>query len=370
MKTKYGPDPAFRNATFARLRAWGFNALGAWADEKLWDQGFPYTINLDFTKIETAPKIDGTFLPDVFDPAWARAIDQQAKTLCVPRRDSRDLIGYFSDNELSWAQVRASSDVPLVFDPSQTTLREAQKPSLLQLCLALPAHSAAWEFVLTRHNNDLAAVGRAWNVAGLDTRARLARWTSAGRAVLSAGYVKDDEAFSALFATRYFRLASEAIRRHDPHHLVLGCRFGGEPGPAVLAAMKRPFVDVLSANNYRHTLFERVDGYARATGLPVLIGEFAWVTDYFLKIPLGREPMGGFPALERMIVKGEAVLEKAWAHPAFVGYAWYRWVDKADFTPPISYGLVSVADEPNWTHLGVLKSIHERAEVLAVGGAP
>jgi hypothetical protein len=370
---KYGDDgPNFRKATIERLKSWGFNALGAWGQDQFWDQGFPYTIILDASKHPDSPKLDNSNLPDVFDPAWAANLDAIAARLCAPHARSRDLVGYFTDNELSWAQVDGNNK-PVVFDPSQVVMRPDREPSLLQKCLAMapdrPAHKAAWEFVMKRHGNDLARLSRDWGLTEpLASRARLAELTQAKQGILSPGYVADDRAFSQDFAERYFRLTADAIRRHDPNHLILGCRFGAEPGAAVLTAMKRGHVDVLSANNYRHTMYDRVDGYHKATGLPVLIGEFAWVTDYFLKIPAEPEPPNGFPTeLDRMKAKGEATLRKSFTHPALAGYTWYRWVDKADFKPPISYGLVTVDDEPNPVHIPLLRSLNAQAEALHAG---
>jgi len=39
----------------------------------------------------------------------------------------------------------------------------------------------------------------------------------------------DIEAFLVSIAETYFKVTTQAIRRHDPHHLVLGCRLNGDP---------------------------------------------------------------------------------------------------------------------------------------------
>ncbi len=370
IKNTYG-EAAFPQKSADRLREWGFNALGAWSGPDLWDKTLPYTVICDFSKAEGTPQIAGTFLPDVFDPAWEKRIDGIAQTLCQPRQNSKLLVGYFTDNELGWAQVR-SEDKPLVFDPSEQTLRDKDNPSLLQLCLSQgpdrPARKAAWAWLKKRHGDDLRKIGEAWKVSGLDSEARPAEWTKNKKTILSAGYVADDEAWSRDFAARYFRMTARAIRRYDSRHLILGCRFGAPPGPAVLAAVRQPDVDVISANNYRDTFYERMDIYARGTGLPVLNTEFAWVTDYFNKGSV--EEKSSKPAVSQMLDRGRGALERAISHPQLVGYTWYRWVDKANFTPPVSYGLVSVKDAPNQTNLSVLQTVHARAEAIHAGAAP
>ena len=372
VKSTYG-EAAFPQKTAERLQQWGFNALGAWSGPDLWDKTLPYTIILDFSKNDKTPKIDGTFLPDVFDPEWEKQINAIAESLCKPHQNSKRLVGYFTDNELSWAQVR-NEDKPLVFDPSEQTLRDKNDPSLLQLCLSLaperPAYRAAWAWVKKRHKNDLAKIGAAWGVVGLDSEGRMAEWTKAKKAIYSPGYVADDEAWSGEFAARYFRLSARAVRRYDGHHLILGCRFGAPPGPAVLGAVHRPDVDVVSANNYRDTFYERMDIYARGTGLPVLNTEFAWVTDYFIHPRDADGKISSDKNADVMLLRGRASLERAISHPQLVGYTWYRWVDKASFVPPISYGLVSVKDAPNQTHLSVLETVHSRADALHAGSVP
>ena len=52
-----------------------------------------------------------------------------------------------------------------------------------------------------------------------------------------------------LAAERYFRVTTEAIRRHDPNHLILGCRFAGLDGaPVALWKAAGRFCDVITFN--------------------------------------------------------------------------------------------------------------------------
>jgi hypothetical protein len=363
------PEP-FVSDVLRRLREWEINTMAAWTTVEFFDRGVPYTEVLEFRKISShAFRVGAANLPDVFDPRWIEACDKWAAALCPPRRQSRDLIGYFTDNELGWAQPRAESLFAQV--QLESTAKAPERPSLLQICLGLDpefaARQAAWQFVLARHR-DLAGLSRAWEV-DLPDEGAFARFTAADTALLSPGYLEDNRAFSADFARRYFRITSEAIRRHDPNHLILGCRFGGPPGQVILEACVAPEVDVLSANNYRDTFFERLDEYYRANAMPILVGEFAWASDYFVKRPMPDEP-AGFSERDRMQSKGRAALEKAITHPGLVGYAWYRWVqgDPAKI-PPYSYGLVYINDETAHEHVDVLREINARAEQIRLSGA-
>ena len=361
----YGRDPAgFRKATFERLRSWGFNALGAWSNQELWDQGMPFTVILNFA--QSGPQIDGTYLPDVFDPAWEKGIDATAKKLAEPERTSKQLIGYFTDNELGWEQapiggLQLASDA---LDPKHS-------PTLLQLCQSqgqgTAAYEAAWRFVLARHGNSLQQLATDWKVP-LDAQATVRLWTKGQSAIRSSEYLKDDAAFSGEFARRYFELTAKAIRKYDPNHLILGCRFGGPPGDAILAQVKRPWVDVVSANNYRYEMQARMNIYYRATGLPVLNTEFSWGHVGFSERPLPNEEPTGASAVERMVENGKTALEDSFHLPGLVGWTWYRWVDKVDFVPPITYGLVTIHNDPNTATTDLATRINRCAERIAVTG--
>jgi hypothetical protein len=368
---KYGPaeDPQpFVDGCLSKLRNLGFNALGAWCTEEFFDQGMPYTEILECRKIvpdEHQLAAPGIKVPDVFDPAWATAVDDIAQKLCAPRRDSRELVGYFTDNEMGWGQP----GVEHIWGASEEMNRTEGEPTLLQFCLSQPeerpAAAAAWEFVMDRHDG-LATLSAAWSVE-LSSRDDLRKLTGDGLVLDSPTYGADQDAFSTHFAERYYRVTADAIRRHDPNHLILGCRFGAPPGEPILRATRRPWVDVLSANNYRDVMYERVDAYAAPTGMPVLIGEFSWASDYFRRVTDRTRAVEHLPEHERIAVLGTDALERAFTHPAVVGYTWYRWVSRQDDIDAPAGGLVNTADELNTFNAYLLRRVHSRLEGIATG---
>src|SRR4029079_11099850 len=79
-----------------------------------------------------------------------------------------------------------------------------------------------------------------------------------------------------LVAREYFRVTGEAIRRYDPNHLILGCRFMGVANPPVLRAMGG-FADVVSINNYgREAPAAALAEVTKAAGKPVMLTEFSF----------------------------------------------------------------------------------------------
>ncbi len=362
---KYGyprSPQAFVEATLDRLRDWGFNALGAWVTEEFFDQGMAWTEILECNKVGVPPiQGPGVKLPDVFDPQWEEAIDRVAAKLCAPMRDSRELIGYYTDNELAWGQ----GNTDLIWGAPETV--NLRGPTLLQACLGLeqdrPAREAAWKFVLERHGS-VAAMAAAWGLEGVSSREDLGRLTVEGQAISTPGYGADQEAFTTFYAQRYVEKTAAAIRRYDPNHLILGCRFGAPPGDAVLAAFEHPRVDVISANNYRRNMAERMQAYYGPTGLPILIGEFAWASPPFTH-PEHWPPEAAGRSVEDFVAEaGPAALHDGMSHPGVVGYTWYRWVKKP--TEGISYGLVDYHDEPIEFNIRLLREANAALEAALV----
>ncbi|MGC9455869.1 MAG: hypothetical protein ACP5HU_13570 [Phycisphaerae bacterium] len=368
---KYGPadDPQpFVDACLEKLRDMKFNALGAWCTEEFFDQGFPYTEILECRKIVPASQQlegPGIKLPDVFDPAWETAVDDIARKLCTPRRDRTDLVGYFTDNEMGWGQ--AGTDY--VWGASEEMNRTEGEPTLLQFCLSQPeerpAAAGAWEFVMGKYGS-LAELSRSWGVE-VSARDDLRELTRRGIALDSPGYGADHEEFSTEFAERYFQVTADAIRRYDPNHLILGCRYGAPPGEPILRATRRPWVDVLSANNYRDVMYERVDEYHAPTDMPVLIGEFSWASDYFRRVTDRTRAVEKLDEDTRIAVLGAEALERTFTHPAVVGYTWYRWVNRHEDTSRPTGALVNCRDEVNTFNAEMLRRIHPRLDGIAAG---
>jgi len=358
----------FADAALARLPRWGFNTLGAWAGAEFFDRGVAYTAMLNFRSAapETTIRLGGAKVPDVFDPRWVEACDQRAAERALARVFSRELIGYFTDDDLGWAQPDGAAG-----PGEDDSVKRPVRPSLLQICLSLepsfPAYHAAWEFTLAAHGGELATLARAWDLT-LPNKEALRQLTLADEAVVSAGYGRDQERFSREFARRYFAVTAAAIRRHDPHHLILGCRFSVNPGAAVLAACVAPQVDVVSLSCRDEKVLARIEAANRAQGMPVLLGEFSWTGETF-KRPTASGETPGLSPIERMLSRGRATLERACAHPALVGYAWARWADRDESNPPFGEGLVRHDDREACEHTDALTDFNARVAALRLAAA-
>ncbi|MBS0662891.1 MAG: hypothetical protein JSR48_06480 [Verrucomicrobia bacterium] len=331
------------HAPGARLRSWGFAGLGPGSAAPVLEEGLPYVATVDFEGAGATIHSGDVRLPDVYDPAWPAAAALRAGERCLPLVERRDLVGWITDDRPGWAHPG-----------------HAGRPSLLQVCLSLEpsfaAYHAAWEFVLALHGGRLDAVARAWGTP-LANKEVVRDRTRHEQGIATRGYLRDDARWAREFARRYFTLTSAAIRAHDPHHLVFGCRFGGRAGAAVLLECTHPAVDAAWID---------LDDVAVAPAGPVFAGDFTWVDPRFLGAP-GARRARGLTSVERMLRRGRTVLERAARHPAVVGFAWSRWRDRAGEQPPFAGGLVHGDDAEAREHTELLTDLNTRLEALRRG---
>jgi hypothetical protein len=252
------------------------------------------------------------------------------------------LIGWVTDDHLEWAGSPASGG-----------------PSLLQNCLSLEpgfaAYHAAWEFVLALHGGRLEALARAWGVA-VPNKEMVRALTRADTGVRTRGYARDDARWAREFARRYFASTGAAIRAVDPHHLVLGCRFEGLTGPAVLAECVYPAVDVAMPH---WTELPPATSHSQ----PVIAGDVSWVAEEFWRAPAGNR-IRRLTTVERMLSRARAALDRMARHPAVVGYAWSQWQDDPGEQPPFARGLVHVNGSEAREHTELLGPFNARAKNL------
>jgi len=344
----YEDSAEFARAALQRLRHWQVNTLGPWAEPALAGSGLYATALADF-RHAGGPVIHahGVSLPDVFDSGWAASCDLHAQKVTASWEGSPGFIGTFTDDALGWGAPRPD------------------RPSLLQVCLSLEpgfaAYHAAWEFVLAPHAGNLADLGRAWSV-DLPNKEVIRQRTLEERPLATAGYLRDHERFAREVAHRYFKATAAALRRHDPHHLVLGCRFAEPPGATVLAECVYPQVDVVSWHCHGPDFALHAEIYASSAGMPLLLTSFGLSNERFRAAPF--KIHSGPTRLERMLRDGRRALAAACAHPAVIGYEWARWADEADEIPPFGAGLVHVDDREAVEHTELFAQINARAERL------
>jgi hypothetical protein len=351
---KYGSEEKWADATAERLRDWGFNTLPAGHSQDLRYRSFAHIDWLgagrEFADMDNiVPRTTWTGFPNVFSPRWPRHCDALAKRICAPNRDDPWLIGYFLDNELQWfgGLDNWRNDYGLW---SQTWMKPTD-------------HSAkqAWLGLVRERCASIGDYNRAWGTTFASFEALAASTEPVPPPSDEARAMARD--FVRLVADRYFAETSAAIRRHDPNHLVLGCRFAGW-APADIWDIAGKYCDVVSFNTYPRIDVER--GVPRS-----LVGEFQGFYELAQKPLMITE--WSFPALDSGLpCKHGAGMRVATQHqkaacyrafqstlfalPFFVGSDYFMYIDEPalgisdTFPEDSNYGLVNEKDEA-WPEL-------------------
>ena len=177
----------------------------------------------------------------------------------------------------------------------------------------------------------------------------------------------NDMAYIRKVAERYFSVTTAAIRRHDPNHLILGCRFAGLDG-APLAVWKAAgqFCDVITFNCYpwadidRNVVLDAKGGVPlvsrlaklyELTGKPLLITEWS-----FPALDTGRPCLNGagqrFRTQTERVQASELFARTLLSQPYVLGYSYFMWIDQpalgtnGDNPEDSNYGLVSESGVP------------------------
>ncbi len=184
ISAEYPSTAAWGTATLARLRSWGFNTLGDYSDDSTLGAQMPFTVQLSMASGD-----------DWFSSSFVTNADAVAAAQVPQYTDNPNLIGYFTDSELTWGPPNT---------PNQETA--------LQEYLNLPAGSP-------------------------------------GLAVAQQ-YEGNPNGFVYALAKQYFSVTTAAIHMYDPNHLILGVKAEGQEIQPELLEAAQGYVNVFSVEDY------------------------------------------------------------------------------------------------------------------------
>jgi hypothetical protein len=358
LERKYGRDyeKSWFDLALSRLRAWGFNTIGNWSDQRLYRNGrMPYVatagIGGSHARVSSGSDYWGR-MHDPFDPQFVQDVADSLKPVAERVKADPWCIGYFVDNELSWGGF---GDDGGRYGLAYGALAEG------------PSSPAKREFLaqLKAKYRDVSALNSAWGTSFTSWSDLDAPYKPSGQA--SVGMKADMSAFCKSLARRYFRVIRDELRRLDPNHLYLGCRFAWRTPEAVAAAAE--LCDVISFNIYA----PRVDPaqWASVTELdrPCIIGEF-----HFGALDRGMFHTGlvSVPDQNARASMYIDYVRSVIDNPAFVGCHWFqyvdepltgRWFDGENY----NIGFVSVTDTPYPEMVAAAKQVHAEAYTRRYG---
>ena len=320
-----------------RLNNWHFNTISGWSDEYLYtNMPFYHTRVVWFGSWGSSQDMR---LIDVWTDAYATAIDNTAQKDVAPYAENENLIGYFINNELPWYGLRGWPTAPHVSLLSRYMQLAPLAPGKIKLITFLEDHykgnfsdfSADWQ-VRADSFNELSNVRRIQPTAPA-AKKLIITWTG-------------------IVAEQYYKVCTEAIRRYDPHHLILGSRMAGTAPVPVLKACGK-YCDVVSMNHYRKTGefgTEQLGAIAALTGKPIMITEFSWRAMENNSGCLNSK--GADVTVETQADRAECFrryAKVALEQPFIVGYDWFQYFDQPAHGrfdgEDSNYGLVDVNNE-------------------------
>jgi len=313
-------------ATLARVKAAGFKGIGAWSHPVLHQHDIPITRDLNVW----------TWLRErtnrLYSPEWTEIAESTIRKQVEPLRDNRNLVGYYTDNELDWGDSAVGPG--LYFDDL-----EPSDPNRVQVVKLI---RQLWPTI--------AAFNADWNVSICDFT-ELDGWKTLPRQPAEA-YRELGSKWLYTLATDYFRITTSLVKKYDPNHLVLGVRYRGYMVPEVVAA-SRDYTDAQSVNYYvADAMLDRkmFDSSYDASGQPIIITEYSF---HALDGRSGNRNMVGFPS-QVLDQQARAEAYKLFTTrlsrvPYIVGADWFQWMDE----PPsgrlsdgedANFGVVDVDD--------------------------
>lgn len=339
VKEIYGTQDKWLKVTMNRLKEWGFNTIGAWCWSELFKEKIPYTIIMNISHQDWQK---GT-IADFFDENWKTKIYKDVENICAKNADDPYLIGYFIDNELKWGPDWRGSQ------------------SIFSIYLSLPSDAQGKKnlvaFLKNKYKN-ISSFNNIYN-STFNTFEELS-----GIKGLTKKISEDEKEFLGIVAEEFYKTTTNAIRKYDKNHLILGDRFHsmGVPYEVVKAAGK--YLDVISINYYTMGSMEKqiakvagtvsldnfMENYYQITGKPILISEFSFKA---LDSGLPNTKCAGFPNLKTQTDRAdkfEKYVRTAMKKSYIVGYHWFEYTDEPRLGrfdgENCNLGIVNEKDEP------------------------
>jgi len=250
LNSKYGTRDNWATQESAFLKENGFNGTGAWSDVDLMRENnvqLAYTVIVNpmgsykrehrhnYGEYEEAGWQGYRYdLAMVFDPEFDAHVEKEISKIAKYAND-KNLLGYYTDNELPWKN-------------------DALKRHLTKLGETEAGYIAAKKWFDERMGKD---------------------------ATVADITAEDELAFSGFYFETYIKKVAAAIRKYDPNHMYLGCRFNQEKeelqNPEIFKVAGK-YADILSINHYRkwEPVQSIMENWEAWSGKPFLITE--WYT--------------------------------------------------------------------------------------------
>lgn len=328
--------------TVVRVRSVGFKSLGAWCNPVLYRCDMPMTRDLNVWQWVPA----GARL---FSREWQDSAEAAIRDQTLSMRTNRNLIGYYTDNELDWEEPAIGPRV--YFDQLPTDDPNRQE--------VLGVIHETWPTVAD-FDRDWGTSFRDW--PELERHPRLPVGSK-------TGYDRLADRWLYHFARAYFRITATLVHKYDPNHLILGCRYRGWVPNQVLRGA-RGYTDAQSLNYYAADGLLDLDVFtsiAQESDQPLIVSEYSF---HALDGRSGDRNLVRFPAQVRdQLARAEgyrSMTARLARVPFVIGADWFQWMDEPasgrwSDGEDANMGIVDVNDRP---YEALVEAVQQTAPLL------
>ena len=209
--------------------------------------------------------------PDVFDPAWVTKLDEHVESFTSRHKNAKYLLGYSYDDLPAYTIHNLERRIA-GFEHHPWILDIISKPGLTK-------GKSVWIDILKERYPSAAGAADIYGVSA-------AEWTDFGD-VTEWGLPKhpkqgfsDQAMMNAKIVEAYLKAHHDAIRRHDPNHLILGDKIqNARPQPDWVWEIVKKYVDVIVIQDYdfftpEHE--EKLRHVYSVTGKPIINGDHSY----------------------------------------------------------------------------------------------
>ncbi len=308
------------------VEAAGFEGAGSWSSRELLHENIPYLMDLNLW-ISVPHRL--------FDPDFETKIENILRPQVLAARDRKNLVGYFTDNEIDWEPHPWSTIGPWYsFDDLPPN-----DPNRLEVLKIL---QATWPKI-EQFNIEWGTTFKSFDQLNQE-------WQTFPTYEPYEALEKLKTAWLKHAAHRYFEVTSRLLRKYDSRHLNLGVRFRGYVLPEVIEVADG-FVDAHSINTYandgylEHSIY---DPFRRAKK-PLFISEFGSIASQNRSGNPNTADFGVI-ALPDELARAEhyrRMVENLASLPFVVGTSMFRWSDEPLVQNPVdlNFGIKDIHDK-------------------------
>ncbi|NWF88348.1 MAG: hypothetical protein HXY50_02690 [Ignavibacteriaceae bacterium] len=324
---------AWARNTVDSLTSWGYTTIGGWSSMEHFLK--LDTLKMYFTPVLAMGATAGMPWFDMWDSSVVERMDRIAKDRILKVKDSPNLIGYYSDNELGWWNA-ALWNMTLKDKPSSISRQKT-------IDLIFNHYEGNWEKLL----NDFEP----------SNAANFEELRKSGHLYFHAGGngITVVKKFISMIADRYYSLMKETIRKYDNGSLFLGDRYQAFYYNEVVKSASK-YVDVVSTNlnaSWNDGTMCRffLSNLYKLSEKPVAIGEYYMAANE--NRSGNKNSSASFPTVHTQEdrVKGFLATSKLIAQTPFIVMAdWFQYYDEPmhgrDDGENFNMGLIDIFGNP------------------------